>query len=172
MSIKAEPITPASVAEFLAEVATLVWESLQTRQTVSVSGIWNVISFGGSSFVANLDTTKLTDDGSTRTVLIVSAVLVVAAFVLIGVTFWFWRNTVPDPDALESLVFFEERVVDGTQDSDVLQRQRTARVSPKEEKHHGLHLPLRHRRDGGSSLDRTEVSERSEGRQQRRHRGH
>jgi hypothetical protein len=132
--------------------------------------MWNLLSFGGSSVVANLDTTKLTDDGSTRTVLVVAGVLVVAAFVLIGVTVWFWRNTVPDPDALESLVFFEERVVDGTQDPDVVQRQRMARTTPTDERHHGLHIPVRHRRGIESSADPTEVSERSDGRRSRRHR--
>lgn len=120
--------------------------------------------------MANLDTTKLADEGSTRTVLVVSAVLVVAAFVLIGVTVWFWRNTVPDPDALESLVFFEERVVDGTQEPDVVQRQRTMRTTSEGGKHHGLHLPVRHRREADSKADRTETTERSDGRRMRRHR--
>lgn len=172
MSTKTEPITPASVAEFPAEVATLVWESPQPRQTGGVNAIWNVISFGGSSAVANLDTTKLTDEGSTRTVLVVAGVLVVAAFVLIGVTIWFWRNTVPDPDALESLAFFEERVVDGDQEPDVVQRQRTARRVSEGDRHHGLHFPARHHRDADASADRTETSERSDGRRMRRRRDH
>lgn len=126
--------------------------------------MWNLRSFGGSSVVANLDTTKLTDDGSTRTVLVVAGVLVVAAFVLIGVTVWFWRNTVPDPDALESLAFFEERVVDGTQDPDVVQRRRLARATPEGDRFQGLHLPVRHRRIPDASADRTETSGRADGR--------
>jgi hypothetical protein len=152
------------------EVATLVWESPEPRQTGRVNAMWNLLSFGGSSVVANLDTTKLSDDGSTRTVLVVAGVLVVAAFVLIGVTVWFWRNTVPDPDALESLVFFEERVVDGTQDPDVVQRQRMVRTTAEGDRHHGLHLPVRPRRSIDSSADRTETSERTDGRWLRRHR--
>lgn len=76
------------------------------------------------SVSANLDTTRVTDDASTRTVMIVSLVLVIVAFVLIGVTLWFWRHTVPDPDALESLAFFEEKVVDGAEDVTVSDRRR------------------------------------------------
>lgn len=77
-----------------------------------------------ASLVANLDTTRVTDAGSTRTVMIVSLVLVSIAVVLIGVTVWFWKHTVPDPDALESLTFFEERVVDGTEEVSVPRRER------------------------------------------------
>lgn len=77
-----------------------------------------------ASVVANLDTTRVTDEGSTRTVMIVSLALVAIAVVLIGVTVWFWRHTVPDPDALESLTFFEERVVDGTEEVSALRRER------------------------------------------------
>jgi hypothetical protein len=137
-----------------------------------VNAVSNLLAFGGSSLVANLDTTRLTDEGSTRTVLIVSAVLVIAAFLLIGVTIWFWRNTVPDPDALESLVFFDERVVDEESPSEVVQRKRTARVSPDEDKQHGFHLPHRQRRNGDAAADRTEVAERSEGRRRHRQRDH
>jgi len=171
-STKTEPITPASVAEFLAEVATMVWESLRSRQTGGVNAIWNLISLDGSSVVANLDTTKLADEGSTRTVLVVAAILVIAAFVLIGVTIWFWRNTVPDPDALESLVFFEERVVDGAQEPDVFIRQRSARTATDGDRLRNLHVPVRQRRSGISRTDRTETSERPEGRRLRRHRDH
>lgn len=64
--------------------------------------------------------------------MIVAALLVVAALVLIAVTIWFWKNTVPDPDALESLTFFEERIVDSADDVDhevVVVRRRTPRVT-------------------------------------------
>jgi hypothetical protein len=130
--------------------------------------MWNLFSSGGSSVVANLDTTKLTDEGSTRTVLVVAGILVIAAFVLIGVTVWFWRNTVPDPDALESLIFFEERVVDGEHEPDVVQRQRMERTIPADGRNNGLDLPVRYRRRFDPSADPTEVSERLDGRRSRR----
>lgn len=53
--------------------------------------------------LADLDTTEMSDSGSTRTVLAITLVLVIAAFVLGAVTVWYWRNTVPDPEALAPL---------------------------------------------------------------------
>jgi len=52
---------------------------------------------------AQLDTSEVSDVGSTRTVLAITALLLVAAVVLAGVTVWYWRSTVPDPEALSSL---------------------------------------------------------------------
>jgi hypothetical protein len=112
---------------------------------------------------ASLDTTRVTDEGSTRTVMIVSGGLVVVALAVIGVTIWFWRNTVPDPEALESLAFFEERVVDGSEDADTVQRRRPA-LSEREPIERGrLHLPHRNR------VDRGESSEEPHGDRRRRH---
>jgi hypothetical protein len=53
---------------------------------------------------AQLDTSEVSDVGSTRTVLAITVFLLVAAVVLAGVTVWYWRSTVPDPEALASLV--------------------------------------------------------------------
>lgn len=89
--------------------------------------------------VANLDTTRVTDEGSTRTVMIVSLTLVAVAVVLIAVTLWFWRRTVPDPDALESLAFFEERVIDATEDVSL--------NHPPRHRHDGRHRGERRRSD-------------------------
>lgn len=106
----------------------MVWDCPESRQTVGVVVLAADVLSSGKAFLlavlANLDTTSVGDAGSTRTVLFVSAALVLAAFVLIGVTVWFWRNTVPDPDALESLAFFEERVVDGTEEIGVTEKRR------------------------------------------------
>lgn len=52
---------------------------------------------------AQLDTSEVSDVGSTRTVLAITVLLVVAAVVLASVTVWYWRSTVPDPEALASL---------------------------------------------------------------------
>lgn len=54
--------------------------------------------------LAELDTTELSDSGSTRTVLAITVILVIAAAVLGAITVWFWRTTVPDPEALAPLV--------------------------------------------------------------------
>lgn len=81
-----------------------------------------------SFLLASLDTNRVTDEGSTRTVMIVSAVLVIVAIALLAVTIWFWRNTIPDPDALEPLAFFEERVVDGADEVVSAPRQRRRRT--------------------------------------------
>lgn len=110
------------------EILSVVWDCLEPRQTVGVMSFGaEVLSSGKASLaavLANLDTTSVGDAGSTRTVLFVSVALVLAAFLLIGVTIWFWRNTVPDPDALESLAFFEERVVDGTEEIGTTEKRR------------------------------------------------
>lgn len=58
--------------------------------------------------VAELDTTKVSDSGSTATVLIITVLLVMAALVLAVITVWYWRNTVPDPEALASLADLSE----------------------------------------------------------------
>lgn len=153
-------------------MASLVWDCGQPRQTVGVNAaVSALVSIGDaidSVIVANLDTTRVTDEGSTRTVMIVSAILVIAAFVLIGITVWFWRNTVPDPDALETLVFFEERVVDGAQEP-FEQRRRNARDDARHVRE-GRHLPRPHRRSHSASSDRTETTKRSEGQRKRRQR--
>lgn len=54
--------------------------------------------------LAELDTTEMSDSGSTRTVLAITLILVIAAVVLGAITVWFWRTTVPDPEALAPLV--------------------------------------------------------------------
>lgn len=129
-------------------------------------------SLGGAldfALLANLDTTRVTDEGSTRTVMIVSGALVVVALVLIGVTVWFWRNTVPDPDALEALAFFEERVVDGSDDDGAMARRRPSQPEGDVDHRAGLHLPRRHRTDRVSKSDRTQSSERTAGERRRRH---
>lgn len=58
--------------------------------------------------VAELDTTEVSDSGSTATVLVITVLLVVAAIALAAITVWYWRNTVPDPEALASLVELSE----------------------------------------------------------------
>lgn len=58
--------------------------------------------------VAELDTTEVSDSGNTATVLVITLLLVVAALVLAGITIWYWRNTVPDPEALASLADLTE----------------------------------------------------------------
>lgn len=58
--------------------------------------------------VAELDTTAVSDSGSTATVLVITVLLVVAALALTVVTVWYWRNTVPDPEALASLADLSE----------------------------------------------------------------
>lgn len=60
------------------------------------------------SVVAQLDTTEVTDSGSTRTVLAITVLLLLAAVALAGITFWYWKNTVPDPEALASLADMSE----------------------------------------------------------------
>ena len=90
--------------------------------------------------------------------MIVAAVLVIASFVLIAVTVWFWRNTVPDPEALESLVYFEERIVDSTSEPDESQRRRVPRATGARNEHGGFHLPRRfkkgHDEDPTGSIER------------------
>jgi|GEM_PF-4848172 len=54
--------------------------------------------------LAELDTTELSDSGSTRTVLAITVILVITAAVLGAITVWFWRTTAPDPEALAPLV--------------------------------------------------------------------
>lgn len=58
--------------------------------------------------VAQLDTTEVTDSGSTRTVLAITVFLLLAAIVLAGITVRYWKNTVPDPEALASLADLSE----------------------------------------------------------------
>jgi hypothetical protein len=58
--------------------------------------------------VAQLDTTQVSDAGSTRTVLAITFLLLAAAVALAVVTTWYWRNTVPDPEALASLADLSE----------------------------------------------------------------
>lgn len=58
--------------------------------------------------VAELDTTEVSDSGSTATVLVITILLVMAALVLAVITVWYWRNTVPDPEALASLADLSE----------------------------------------------------------------
>lgn len=57
---------------------------------------------------AQLDTTEVTDSGSTRTVLAITVLLLLAAGVLAAITYWYWKNTVPDPEALASLAELSE----------------------------------------------------------------
>lgn len=59
--------------------------------------------------VAQLDTTAVEDAGSTRTVLAIAAILLLAAVALSVITVWYWKNTVPDPEALASLSEMTER---------------------------------------------------------------
>lgn len=54
--------------------------------------------------LAELDTTEMSDSGSTRTVLAITLLLVIAAAALGAITVWYWRTTVPDPEALAPLV--------------------------------------------------------------------
>jgi hypothetical protein len=156
------------------EVVSSVWERPEARQTGRVNVlVANLLSLGGvfdAAVLANLDTTRVTDEGSTRTVLVVSGGLVVVAFALIGVTVWFWRNTVPDPDALESLTFFEERVVDGAEDDVVAARRREPRSEEGSGHRDGMHLPRRHRAGQVVEGDRTESAQRSPKNRRRRHR--
>lgn len=156
------------------DVVSSVWERPEARQTGRVNGVVaNLLSLGGvfdSAILANLDTTRVTDEGSTRTVLVVSGGLVLVAFIVIGVTVWFWRNTVPDPDALESLTFFEERVVDGADDDAVAQRRREPRSEGGAGHRDGMHVPRRHRADPLVEGDRTESARRPSKDRRRRHR--
>lgn len=59
--------------------------------------------------VAQLNTTEVSDAGSTRTVLAITALLLLAALVLAVVTVWYWKNTVPDPEALASLTEMSDK---------------------------------------------------------------
>lgn len=146
-STSTEAITTSSVAENRSEVQPSGWELAVPRQTVGVNVlISNPVLHVGAAIVANLDTTRVTDEGSTRTVMIVSGILVMAALVLIGITVWFWRNTVPDPDALESLVFFEERVVDSVTEPDAVQRKRSQRSKDDRGEGEGLNVARRFRK--------------------------
>lgn len=58
--------------------------------------------------IAKFETTQVSDAGSTRTVLAVTFLLLVAAVALASVTVWYWKNTVPDPEALASLADLSE----------------------------------------------------------------
>lgn len=58
--------------------------------------------------VAAVDTTEVSDSGSTATVLVITVLLVLAALALAAITVWYWRNTVPDPEALASLAELSE----------------------------------------------------------------
>ena len=62
-----------------------------------------------AAVLAQMETTEVGDAGSTRTVLVITAVLVVAAVVLSVITVWYWRSTVPDPEALAPLVEMTEK---------------------------------------------------------------
>lgn len=61
-----------------------------------------------TAIIAGLDTTEVSDSGNTRTVLAITVLLVIAAVALAAVTVWYWRNTVPDPEALASLAELTE----------------------------------------------------------------
>lgn len=165
-----------SVAEIRPEVGYLVWESIDRRQTgrvatIAVNVLSSVLTVGHSNFIANLDTTRVTDSGSTSTVVIVAGVLVIVAFVLIGFTIWFWRNTVPDPDALESLVFFEERVVDSAPDPRDEHLRRPKRGADDDRNHERRHVRRKERVDRDPALDRTEGVPPAEVEKHRRFRG-
>ena len=50
-----------------------------------------------------VDTETVTDRGSSNVVLAVTLFLIVAGCALSVITWWFWRNTHPDPEALAPL---------------------------------------------------------------------
>jgi hypothetical protein len=56
-----------------------------------------------------LDTTSVSDAGSTRVVVIVSLLLLVLGFGLVVLNVWLWRKTAPDPEALGPLVEMSSR---------------------------------------------------------------
>jgi hypothetical protein len=56
-----------------------------------------------------IDTERVSDSGSSITVLVVSVSLVALGAALLGVTVWFWRLTRPDPDALGPLAVMSDR---------------------------------------------------------------
>lgn len=58
---------------------------------------------------ANVDTERVSDAGSSTTVLAVSIGLAAAGVALLALTVWFWRFTRPDPDALGPLVVMSDR---------------------------------------------------------------
>lgn len=119
------------------ELGSVVWDRVSMRQTGGVMNIGHSLvssSIFGLTMTA-LDTTKVTDAGSTRTVMIVAGLLVLFAFVLLGVTIWFWRNTVPDPEVLEPLAYFEERVIDHVHDTHVEPRRRRSREKSSLDRH-------------------------------------
>ncbi len=55
------------------------------------------------SWWMGVDTETVTDRGSSNVVLAVTLFLIVAGCVLSVITWWFWRNTHPDPEALGPL---------------------------------------------------------------------
>lgn len=56
-----------------------------------------------------LDTTTVSDAGSTRVVVIVTLLLIVLGIGLGVLNIWFWRKTKPDPEALGPLVEMSSR---------------------------------------------------------------
>ena len=58
--------------------------------------------------LAKFDTTQVRDAASTRTVLAITFLLIAAAVALAIITAWYWKNTVPDPEALASLADLSE----------------------------------------------------------------
>lgn len=140
----------------------------------AATNVVSIRTFGGRfldlAVLAKLDTTRVTDAGSTRTVLIVSGVLVLVSGALIAATVWFWRNTVPDPDALESLAFFEERVVDGVEDAEAAGRQRRPQLERRTRtgQRSGGHLRLHRGTRNRDSSDLREVTESPAGDRRRR----
>jgi len=61
------------------------------------------------SSMLGLDTTTVSDAGSTRIVMIVTFSLVAIGIGLGLLNFWFWRKTSPDPEALGPLVEMSSR---------------------------------------------------------------
>lgn len=75
----------------------------------------------GSRLAASLlgatDGASFDDSGATNTVLAVVAVLVVIGILVLGFTWWFWRSTKPEPEALAPLELLGTRKIRKT-DSD------------------------------------------------------
>ena len=59
--------------------------------------------------IGGIDTQRVSDTGSSVTVLTVTILLVVAGIALSVVTIWFWRTTRPDPEALGPLTVMSRR---------------------------------------------------------------
>ena len=56
-----------------------------------------------------LDTTSVSDTGSTRVVVIVTLLLLILGISLVVLNVWLWRKTTPDPEALGPLVEMSSR---------------------------------------------------------------